>query len=129
MFVNSCLGFCLAQRAVGQQPFAQGAHGAGDKDRPAGDLAHIADQLDGAKVQLAYLVGQAEGGQAHAIGAKGVGLDHIGAGGGVGLMDFGHPPRAGKDQLLQALLAAGAFGVQHGAHGAVGEQGPFGQAL
>ena len=56
-------------------------------------------------------------------------LDHIGTGGGIGLMDRRDPTRAADHQLLQTLFTACALGIEHRAHTTITEQRPLLQFL
>ena len=68
------------------------------------------------------MIGQPIVSQPHAVGAKGMALDHIGAGDGVGLMHRRHPTRSRHHQLFQTLFTAGALGIEHGSHAAIAQE-------
>ena len=123
------VGLRARQRAVGCKALAQRPHVARDKERAPGHLAHVAHQLDGLEVEFAHGVAEAKCGQPGAVGAKGVRLDHIGAGAGIGLVNLADPAGAREHQLFEALFAAGTARKEHGAHGAIHQERAFGHTL
>ncbi len=119
---------CLWGRVpLGGQGLAQGTYVPGDEDGPPGHLSHISQQLDRPEVEIPHLVAHAIGLKPGAAGPKGVGEQHIRPRRGVGRVDLGDPVGLADQQIFQALLAAHALGVEHGAHGPVHQQGAFGQ--
>ncbi len=129
LFAEGLARLLLGEMPVRHEALAQRTDIAGDEDGATAHLAHIAHQLHGAEIEVAHLVGQAIGGQAHPVGAEGVRLDHVGAGVGVGEVDFADRGRSRQHKILKTLFAARALRIKHGAHGAVGEKGRCGQAL
>jgi hypothetical protein len=104
--------------AEGLDADAEGSDGAGDEGAFLGGLA---GEAHGGAIDVAELLGDAEGGEARAAGAEGVGLENLGAGFDVLLMDLPHHVGGGEVELVEAAVDEDAAGVQHGAHGAVGD--------
>ena len=69
-----------------------------------------------------HLVGQAEVAQLDAVGAEGVGLDHVRAVADVGLVDLGDEIGLREVQLVEGAIEEDALGVEHRAHRAVADE-------
>ena len=114
----------LAQRL---QPQTQRPHRAGHKRLGSLLLADGVHTLPGdggaGAVELAHLVAQAKPFQPETIGAKGVGLDDLGACLQVLLVHGAHRLRLGYIQLVVAAVDEHATAVEHRAHGAVAQDG------
>ena len=67
--------------------------------------------------------------QSKAVGAEGVGLDHLGPGGDVGPVDLLHDLGLGQVQLVEGALEGDSAGVQLRAHGAVAQDRTLEKAL
>ena len=80
-----------------------------------------------AGVDLGHFSGQSMAGQPEAVGAEGVGLKNLGAGLQVLLVNGEDQAGIGEVQLVVAAVDEDAAGVEHGAHGAVGEHGAAGE--
>ena len=65
------------------------------------------------------LVREAEGRQTLAVRAERIGLDDLGPGADVFLVDVAHQGGEREVQLVITAVDEGAFGIEHGAHGAV----------
>ena len=76
-----------------------------------------------------HLFGEAETRQLQAIGPEGVGLDDLGAGTQVGLMDADHQVGLRQVQVLECAIEEDTPGVQLGAHRAVADQHPSAQGV
>ncbi len=103
---------------------AQRSDRAGHEGRLSGRLAR---QAHAGLVDGLQLLGEAEGGQARAVGAEGVGLEDLRAGLDVLLVDFLHQGGRGEVELVEAAVDEDALAVQHGPHGAVGHEDTAGQ--
>ena len=66
------------------------------------------------------LFGKTECTQPDTVTAEGITFNHFRAGFDVFLVDFLHHLRRGKVQLIEAAVDENAFGIEHGAHSAVG---------
>src|SRR4029077_7079848 len=73
-------------------------------------------------VDRAQLVGEAEGSQLDPVGAEGVGLDDVGTGADVLLVDFGDQVRLRDVERVEALVDEDALGIEHRAHRAVADE-------
>ena len=118
----------LAQRL---QPHAQRTDGAGDPGF-AGllflEMVHgLPGQLHAGGVDLGHLSGQSMARQAETVGAKGVGFKNLRAGLQIFLVDGEDQVGIGKVQFVVAAVDEDAAGVEHRAHGAVGEHGAAGE--
>jgi hypothetical protein len=80
-------------------------------------------------VDLADVSGEAVGAELEAVGAERVGLDHLGAGRDVLLVDRPDEVGVGEVQLVEATVHEHAAGVEHRPHRPVEDHGSFGQAL
>jgi hypothetical protein len=125
----------LGQRHPRAPPLALGrdreAH-AGGPDR-AGHVGAaggaLAGQLDRGLVERRHLIGEAVAGQRDAVGAEGVGLDHLGAGVDVVAVDPRDQVGLGDHQLVVAAGVQHAAIVEQRAHRAVEQDRPFGQGV
>ena len=91
----------------------------GHEGRLTGGLAR---QAHARLVDGLELLGEAVGGQARAVGAEGVGLDDLGAGLDVFFVDFLDQRGRGEVELIVAAVDEHTLPVQHGPHGAVGDE-------
>src|SRR5207245_1476518 len=100
-----------------------------EEDRLAGDLARLARQLDGSKVDVPHAPFEAVAGELDPVGAEGIGFDQLGTGGNVRSVNFLHDFGLGEVQLVERALEADAPGVELGAHGAVAQEGASAKPL
>ena len=105
---------------------AQRADGAGDEWPSFGGFAR---QAHAGLVDVLQLFGDAEGRQARAVGAEGVGFEDLGAGLDVFLVDLADQVGLREVQLVEAAVDEDAARVEHGAHGAIGHHDAAGQLI
>src|SRR6185437_1046011 len=110
----------LAQRL---EVYAERTDGAGD---PAAGGDASSCEGDAGAVDLGDLVAQAILGQNHRVRAEGVGFKNLGAGVGIGAVNLLHDRRLGDVELVKAAVDEDAVGVEHGAHGAIGDEHALG---
>ena len=98
------------------------------------NIGGLAGDLGGEVVQLVGAVGEMEVGEGDGMAAKGVGLDHVGAGGEVGAVDVEDDVGAHPEDVFAAVLVLGPAEVvdgdalvQHAAHGSVEDEDTFGE--
>ncbi len=82
----------------------------------------IARDARALEIDRVYLLSEAEVTQLDAIGAEGVGLDHVRAVADVGLMDLGDEVGLGEVQLVEGAIEEDALGIEHRAHRAVADE-------
>ncbi len=109
-------GLAPRGRAPRLDPDAERADGA-DHHRPS--ASGLPGQSGGTPVDVLGALLQPEGRQLHRIGAEGVGLDDLGAGPEVGLVDLLHQAGLLQGQLVVADVDEHPAVVQHRAHRAV----------
>ena len=80
-------------------------------------------------IDLFYLSGQPVAGQADAVRAEGVGFKNLRAGLQVLFVDRDNETRIREIQLVVAAVDKDPASIEHGTHGAVGEQGAVGENL
>ncbi len=124
-------GFVEPGFAEGFEAHSQRADGASDI-RFAGLLFlemrnGLACHSDAGGVDFSNFAGQAVAGKAKAVGAEGVGFKNLSAGLQVLLMDGEDEARVGEIQLVVAPVDEDAAGIEHSAHGAVGQYGTVGK--
>ena len=105
---------------------AERADSAGHESVLAG---RFTGQADAGMVDGMQFLGEPERRQAHAVGPEGVGLQDLGAGLHVLLMNLPHHVGRGDVQLIEAAVDEHAARIKHGAHGAVGHHGAAGKLL
>ena len=71
---------------------------------------------------VAHLIAEPEAAQLHAVRAKGVGLDHVGAGAQILAVHVDHEIGVGLVQRLETAIDEDAFAVQHRAHRPVADE-------
>ncbi len=84
----------------------------------------LAGEADAGGINLGDFAGQSMASQAEAVGAKGVGLENLGAGLQVFLVNGKDEAGVGEVQFVVAAIDEDAASVEHGTHGAIGEHGP-----
>ena len=92
-------------------------------------LGRFARQPHAGLVDGFQLFGHAEGGQARPAAAEGVGLQDLGAGFDVLLVNLADQVGLRKVQLIEAAIDEHAARVEHGAHGAIGHDDSAGQLI
>ena len=115
----------LAERSERQEVLPERADGAEDEHVPAHRLADVARQPDARPVDVADPPLEPVHGELEAVGAERVRLEQVGARGDVLHVDRLDGLRVLEVQDVEAGVERDAPGVQHRAHGAVGEERPF----
>ena len=87
----------------------------------------LASQIDASRVDFSHFSGQAMASQAKAVGAEGVGFKNFGAGLEVLLVDGEDEARVGEIEFVVAAIDEDAAGIEHRAHGSVGQYGTAGK--
>ncbi len=114
------------------------AHGAEDEAGPLGGGVLVglpAGEAGGGAGDLAGALGDAVFDQAAVVGVEAVGLDAVGAGREVGVVDAEHDVGPGEAQDVREALVAvevlqgGVEGLQHGAHASVGDHDAAAEGL
>ena len=130
-FEEGCDLFFEGRRRLGDadapdrlELLADRADRAGQEDRLAGDLAGLASQLDRPNVDVTNPAVEAMAGELDAVGAEGIGLDQLGAGGNVRSVDFLDDFGLREIEFVEGTLEADAARVELGAHGPVAQQRP-----
>jgi hypothetical protein len=108
------------------QGLADRADRAGHEGATPGRLARDPRPL---AVDLPNLCLQAVGPQLEAVGTERVRLDDVGPRLDVLVVDLPHEAGTREVELVEAPVQEDAAGVEHGAHGPVEDDGPFGQAV
>ncbi len=89
----------------------------------------LAGQAHTGRIDLGHFVGQPVAGQADAVGAECIGFKNLRAGLQVLLVNGENQTGIGKIQLVVAAVDEDTASIEHGTHGAVGEQGAVGEDL
>ena len=109
------------------EPDAERADGAGNVGGARLLLLEVVDglpgQLDACGVDLGDLRGEAVAGEAEPVGAEGVGFEDLGAGLEVFLVNREDEVGVREVQFVVAAIDEDTAGVEHRAHGAIGEHG------
>ena len=125
LFGKGGTGFVEAGFAEGLKAHAKRADGAGDPGFSCLLFPEVLDGLagktDAGGVDFRDLASQSMAGQAEAVGAKGVGFDNLRTGLQIFLVDGENQAGVGQVQLVVTAVDEDATGVEHGSHGAVGE--------
>ena len=124
---ESCVGVVEALGSERSEPNAERSYGSSDKGFGSLFFAYgghaLAGDGDAGPVDLAHAVGEAVALEPEAIAAEGVGLDDLGAGLKILLVDSANDIRLREVEFVVAAIDEDAAAVKHGAHGAVAEHG------
>ena len=116
--------FGLADRAERQKVLAERPDGAEDEHVAPHGLANVARESHSRPIHVAHSPLEPVERELEAVRAERVGLQQVGAGGDVLLVDALDDLRVVEVQDVEARVERHAPGVEHRAHGAVGEERP-----
>ena len=96
----------------------------GDEDLLARDVARLASQLDRPEIDVTDAAFEAMAGELDSVGAEGIGLDQLRAGGNVRAVNFLDDFGLREVEFVKRALEADPARVQLGAHSPVAQQRP-----